>query len=641
MTLRNTTSSVLRNWSFNLKINAVTLTFYDFVSTSDGSGGFNLRGMSWITDLLAGATFNADFAYTGANLSTLTFSVAQISGGPVVQAVETASGKVSSNTSSSSSTNSSSNTSTNTSNNTSNTSTNTSTNTSNNTSTTSTTNSTNTSTNTSNTTSTVAVPTTANPAPTPVPVNASKRVFAYFAEWGIYDNAYFVNNIPVSKLTHILYAFMLPNLSQKDFDALKVGNTFVPVPYDPNVPEGTLVYFDKAAADKNLPALKQIKAANPNVKIGMSIGGWSLSLNFSTVCADPVKRSNLVKSTAQFIVQNGFDVCDVDWEFPGKLGASYNHFDPVNDPINFLNLIKELRVELNQQSPNKRTELTCATGCDPVVLDVYKPVYPFLDYILLMSYDFAGAFDPFSGHHAALYHNPADTNHPSSWCGDAAVKKTIADGCPSGKVALGAAAYGRGWGSITGGMFGNSTGTNQAAPTYSGTSGVPGSTQWRHLKDQISNGALKEFYDDIAHAYYAQRTTADGVRQVGELWTYDNVPSVKEKAQYVLDNNLAGIMLWSLEQDSRDSDRNLLDAIVSVFNSAPNTGTNTGTNSNTNTGTNTGSNTGTNTGTNTGSNTGTNTGNAIVSSIKVTITNTGSSNIVIPAGASITLSASF
>ena len=48
--------------------------------------------------------------------------------------------------------------------------------------------------------------------------------------------------------------------------------------------------------------------------------------------------------------------------------------------------------------------------------------------------------------------------------------------------------------------------------------------------------------------------------QVGETIWYNGIPTIKAKSQYVIDQGLAGVMIWSLDYDAND-DRSLLTAI--------------------------------------------------------------------------------
>lgn len=56
--------------------------------------------------------------------------------------------------------------------------------------------------------------------------------------------------------------------------------------------------------------------------------------------------------------------------------------------------------------------------------------------------------------------------------------------------------------------------------------------------------------------------------QVGDTIWYNGLPTIRAKAKYVVDEDLAGIMIWSLDYDGKE-ERSLLTAIANTLNSAP------------------------------------------------------------------------
>ena len=413
-------------------------------------------------------------------------------------------------------------------------------------------------------------PTTPSDPSDPGALTSSKKVFGYFTEWSIYDRKFNVNMIKANKLTHILYAFMLPNPNVADYNKIVASYPFPPLPYHPEIAEGTLVYQDEAAAIPNIALLRQLKQQNPNVKILVSIGGWSLSWTFSKVAANSVLRSRFVKSAVAFVISNGFDGVDIDWEYPGKQGIGFNYVDPINDATNLITLFKELRQELNTASPNKHLELTSAVGCDPNVIKRYAGSEPYLDYILLMTYDFAGVWGN-GGHHSPLYDNPGKTEN-SQFNANSAVINTKNIGYSASKICMGFPMYGRGWAKIVPTnpaqpIFGVSSGG--APASYSGAAGEPGLTSWKDLLPIIQGGnGFTRYYDNIAKAAYIHNSAT------GETWSYDDEESLTAKTQYIVDNNLAGIMFWEQSDDTRNNVRSLLNTVVKNFNtSSPTTPT--------------------------------------------------------------------
>ena len=108
-----------------------------------------------------------------------------------------------------------------------------------------------------------------NPESLPTPSILNKKVFGYFSEWSIYGRKFSVEQIPVNNLTHIVYAFMLPNPNQSDYDIFKKNSSFPPLPYypPPQKLEASLVTHDEYANQINIEKLKTLKQKNPNIKI--------------------------------------------------------------------------------------------------------------------------------------------------------------------------------------------------------------------------------------------------------------------------------------------------------------------------------------------------------------------------------------
>ena len=409
----------------------------------------------------------------------------------------------------------------------------------------------------------VPVPTPVDPTPVPVdpvptPVPTGKKVYGYFTEWSIYDRQFSVSQIPVNKLTHILYAFMLPNPSQADFDLLQKSYQFPVKPYYPSIPEGTLVAHDEYANGINIAGLRKLKIDHPHIKVIISVLGWTLSWTMSKIVADPVLRKRFITSSVNFVVTNGFDGLDVDWEYPSRQGAGYNYVDEVNDSKNYAIFVKELRAEFTRVSTGKYYEISAAMGTNPVVIESHREVIPYLDTVLMMTYDYAGAWDNFGGHLSALYHNPESQTDPA-FNVDSAVTKTLSMGVPANKLCLGIMMDGRGWTKIVPKnpaqpLFGIST--SGGAVSLSGRAGEPGLSLWKDIRNNVNKNGFIRYYDSIAKATYIHNATT------GETWTYEDPMSVREKVKYALSKGLGGLMFWENSSDSRDGVDSILDAAV-------------------------------------------------------------------------------
>ena len=366
--------------------------------------------------------------------------------------------------------------------------------------------------------------------------------------------------IPATKLTHIMYAFMLPNPNQADFDLLKANYPFPPKPYYPEIPEGTLVFHDEYAGQLNIQNLKALKIKHPHLKVLISIGGWTLSWTLSKILGNDVMRKRLITTATKFIVDNGLDGLDIDWEYPAKQGIGFNYVDVVNDKNNLIKFLKELRVEFILKSPNKHLEISAAIGTDPNVIKTYEGTAPYFDFITSMTYDYAGSWGP-GGHLAALYHNP-NGNMNSQFNVKAAIDNIVAAGFPNSKIVMGLPIYARGWAKVVptdpaNPIFGESVGG--PGVSHSLAAGEPGLTSWRHLRDLIGKNGLTRYFDSVSRAPYVHNSTT------GETWSYDDPSSIKEKTIYMKNRGLAGVMYWEISDDTRDGKDSIIDAVHSVL----------------------------------------------------------------------------
>jgi len=388
--------------------------------------------------------------------------------------------------------------------------------------------------------------------------NIPKKIIGYFTEWSIYQRQFSVEQIKANKLTHISYAFMLPNPSQEDYDLFKSKSKFPPLPYrpPPEVPEGTLVFHDEYAGLQNIEKLKKLKNDNPHLKIGISVGGWTLSWTFSKVASDPVIRKTFIESSVNFLIKHGFDYLSFDWEFPQKQGIGFNIVDEKNDGKNLVNMLKETREYMDLKSPNKRLEITAAAGCNPKVLEAYKGTNLYLDSLELMSYDYAGCWSKDTGYHTAIYHNPEDKKNSKEFNLDFAF-----DFCVDylnyrpDQICAGLAFYSRGWSGVQRNDPNKIFGSTQSstAGTLSGSYGEPGMSSFRDIKKAIDAGKIKEHYDPVAKASWYSDDD-------GNIASFDSYKTIADKVEYVNNYHLGGFLIWELSDDIR-SEGGLLDTL--------------------------------------------------------------------------------
>ncbi len=107
-----------------------------------------------------------------------------------------------------------------------------------------------------------------------------------------------------------------------------------------NIEQGRIVEGAPATAG-NLAVLTAMRRDNPNLTVLISVGGWLWSGRFSDMALTPASRATFIDSVAAFLSRYDLDGLDIDWEFPGQVGAG-NTFRP-EDKQNYTSLVKELR----------------------------------------------------------------------------------------------------------------------------------------------------------------------------------------------------------------------------------------------------------------------------------------------------------
>lgn len=171
-----------------------------------------------------------------------------------------------------------------------------------------------------------------------MPAQPTFRVIAYVTE-GIIPEI-----IPYPQLTHINYAFLIPNA---DGSFKKLLNAW---------------------------KLKKIveQAHENGVKVLISVGGWGWDAEFETIGADPALRAAFVQNLKAFVDEYQLDGADIDWEYPDA-GVSAQ---------NFLALIRELRAAMP-----KKLITTAVVAYGPTGEGVLPETFEIFDFVNIMTYD--------------------------------------------------------------------------------------------------------------------------------------------------------------------------------------------------------------------------------------------------------------
>ena len=363
----------------------------------------------------------------------------------------------------------------------------------------------------------------------------SKELVCYYGNWDTYQRNFQIADIDVSSITTIVYSFMNVNSS----GVVTLSDTYADIEKQFNSPGD---YVSEPDNKKQMPyygnfnQLRALKLKNPNLRIEFSVGGWTYSNYFSDAVL-PQNQSTFIKTISDLLKKyTFFDGLCIDWEYPSQTGMNYGESGNISrssDPINFLNFLKKLNVEIG---PGRVS--SCFTG-DPKKMDFdIKAFVPELRRFDIMTYDFSdGAWgDTVTAHNSNLY----KTKY-TPFSIEETIDFYLSKGIPSTKIMIGAVTYSRG---------------------FSNTLGPGKPCQGQSLDKTWENGIVDykllprpgaiEYYDPLAGAAY----TYDSNLKV--LNSFDNVVSAALKAQYVHTKNLGGIIVWEASSDFPPLDSNAI-----------------------------------------------------------------------------------
>ncbi|KAI1038207.1 hypothetical protein LB503_012120 [Fusarium chuoi] len=389
------------------------------------------------------------------------------------------------------------------------------------------------------------------------PVNSEGYLVAstYFA--GFHANRGFpVSAMPWDKYTDVKYAFAETS------------------------PDGSLNV--SGSQPENIPCFVK-DAKKHNVKPLISIGGWTGSRHFSTNIGSAKNRTIFVKNVINFVEKYGFEGFEIDWEYPNRQGLGCNDINE-NDTANLLEFFKEIR----KDPKGKNYYITAAGSVFPwndktgVASKDVSGFANVINYIMLMNYDYYGAWSAVAGPNSPLYRK-CDPRNDQGAAEDSITQWTGA-GMPASQLVLGAPNYGHGFKINSTSAFGKSKNHKlQLYPAHNSTDRFQGSS-WDNdpLIDACGNpnppGGTYPFWSLIKEAHFLD-TKGNPASGIASAWdncsqtpvlydakreiyvSYDNAASFYDKGKFVLKHKLAGFGTYEAGGDYNNI---LIDSIRSA-----------------------------------------------------------------------------
>jgi chitinase len=380
----------------------------------------------------------------------------------------------------------------------------------------------------------------------------------YFTNWSVYNPArpFRVKNLVTSgaaaRMTHLNYAFGDVNEAGLCAPTDSWADYQKPFTAEESVAGVADVGGQKLSGHFN--QILQLKAKYPNLKVQISLGGWTKSKWFSDAVLTDESRRKFAASCVDLFIKGNlpgaegaaagvFDGIDFDWEWPGSPGNDGNIVRAA-DKQNFTLALAEFRRQLDAygRQTRKHYSMTAFLAADPAQIDrayEVRKVFKTLDFATVQGYDMHGAWDPITNHQSALYPPKGEPINPD-FTVSRAVDALLQRGAPRKQVVVGVPFYGRGWANVAStanhGLF---QAASAPAPSSSGEAGYD---DYRNLKNLTSQGFT--LYRD-ERAGFSWLFNADSKT----FWTYDDPTVMAWKADYIKEHELGGAMAWSLDAD--------------------------------------------------------------------------------------------
>ncbi|XP_058122301.1 acidic mammalian chitinase-like [Anopheles ziemanni] len=331
----------------------------------------------------------------------------------------------------------------------------------------------------------------------------SKLIFGYYGSWATYRSGkgkYTAEDIDPYSCTHLIYAFASPT-SRGDV---------------------RIVDYNLGFAEFN-----GLRNRNPSLKTLIGIGGANLGERmFYIIAGNPSLRRTFAENTRRFCHTHDFNGVDIDWEFPES-----------GDRYNFVQMLSDLSSELGRHG----LLLTVSVGPSEYRASQSYDIPGIarnVDYILLMTYDYNGSWDAYTGHNAPLYSGSSDSEFQKQLYIDHSVRYWKRQGAPSHKLILGLATFGRTFTLSNPGNNGfraNARGAGHTGP-YTKESGI---LAYYEIQDRFPETR----WDSEQCVPYAVS---------GDQWVgFDNKRSIQQKCEYIQRESLGGAMVWTIDMDER------------------------------------------------------------------------------------------
>jgi len=374
----------------------------------------------------------------------------------------------------------------------------------------------------------------------------------YYTSWARSDTARNLKpaDLDLSNITHVNYAFADLCWKKVGSRANACQNDSIPL-QDRYVHDGEMILGDIEFDPLNIEEFVPIKAANPHLKLLVSVGGWTFSKNFSNMAATEENRRIFAQSAVKFLREYNFDGLDIDWEYPVEGGDEANSYRP-EDNLNFTLLMQTVREALDAagSEDGKYYLLTIASlQADRFIpnADLANSV-KYLDFVNIMTYDYSGDWSLLAHHNSPIYYDP---NHPAASAKRNNVRGGalghLNGGVPNYKLMLGVPYYGKAWAGC------EEPGEYATCKSIAFGTWEAGLFDYNDLEDNyFNNSSFERYWNPYSKVAYLFN------KEKGLFITFNDETSMVYSASLIKSLDIAGVMSWDITSDKNGTLTNQL-----------------------------------------------------------------------------------
>jgi chitinase len=267
-------------------------------------------------------------------------------------------------------------------------------------------------------------------------------------------------------------------------------------------------------------------AHQANVKVLISLGGWGWDKQFAAIVSQPEAEDRYVKSVMTIVDDYDYDGIDLDWEYP----------DTKDEIVGYERLCHRFRQRLDElgQKKGRRMFQTMAAAANPPTLKwlTNELLLETMDWVNVMTYDMAGDWTAYAGHHSPLFASSKQPGTPRST--ELSLKYLVERGMPANRLAVGLPLYGKGF----------AVGEPYASTKSAKTGGrVPRGGNYSSIARLLQDQGWTRRWDDETKNPWA--IAPDNSAVIG----YDDAESLSIKTKWALEQGYRGVFFWQIGGD--------------------------------------------------------------------------------------------